>query len=239
MPITIIKKEDKNKTLSEIINDYVQNYSPTSNSVRLMKDINGEEISFRKKNSNYNLFYIPMALVMGVIAYLSLNQDEKKIMVSRRMQLQIDYPGIVNKFTILKGAGMTVSACIEKIIADYDEKYSNQPDKKRYAYEELKIAKEMIANGTPEGKGYLEYGRRCGIHSYIKFGNLLEQNITKGTKGLNQALIAEVNDAYQERRATVRKSIDEAGTKLLLPMGMLLIVSMALILVPALLSIKF
>ena len=81
MPITIIKKEDKNKTLSEIINDYVQNYSPTSNSVKLMKDINGEEISFRKKNSNYNLFYIPMALVMGVIAYLSLNQDEKKIMV--------------------------------------------------------------------------------------------------------------------------------------------------------------
>ena len=239
VPITIIKKEDKDKTLSEIINDYVQNYSPTSNSVRLMKNINGEEISFRKKNSNYNLFYIPMALVMGVIAYLSLNQDEKKIMVSRRMQLQIDYPGIVNKFTILKGAGMTVSACVEKIIADYDEKYSNQPDKKRYAYEELKIAKEMIANGTPEGKGYLEYGRRCGIHSYIKFGNLLEQNITKGTKGLNQALIAEVNDAYQERRATVRKSIDEAGTKLLLPMGMLLIVSMALILVPALLSIKF
>lgn len=103
----------------------------------------------------------------------------------------------------------------------------------RYAYEEMKYARQKMKNGYSECQAYLDYGKRCGIHSYIKFGNLLEQNIRKGTKGLSEILESEVNDAYEERKALARKKGEEAGTKLLLPMGIMLVISMAIIIIPA------
>ena len=58
----------------------------------------------------------------------------------------------------------------------------------------------------------------------------------KGTKGLAEILENEVNDAYEDRKALARKKGEEAGTKLLLPMGIMLVISMAIIIIPAFLS---
>ena len=33
-----------------------------------------------------------------------------------------------------------------------------------------------------------QFGRRCGLYPYIKLGNLLEQNLSKGTKGMKELL---------------------------------------------------
>ena len=146
----------------------------------------------------------------------------------------MDYVPIVNKITILQNAGMTILASWDKIINDY-EKNSKET---RYAYEEMKIARENIRNGCSETVAYIIFGKRCGIHSYIKFSNLLEQNIKKGTKGLKDILNVEVNEAFEERKILAKKKGDEASTKLLIPMGMMLIISMVIIIVPAFLSIK-
>ena len=54
--------------------------------------------------------------------------------------------------------------------------------------------------------------------------------------GLSEILESEVNDAYEERKALARKKGEEAGTKLLLPMGIMLVISMAIIIIPAFLS---
>ena len=90
--------------------------------------------------------------------------------------------------------------------------------------------------GYSETEAYLEFGRRCGIHSYVKFAGLLEQNIKKGTKGLKEILNNEVTEAFEERKALARKRGDEAGTQLLIPMVIMLIISIVIIIVPAILS---
>ena len=33
-----------------------------------------------------------------------------------------------------------------------------------------------MKGGVPEGKAFEEFGRRCGLQSYMKLGGLLEQN---------------------------------------------------------------
>ena len=171
-----------------------------------------------------------MALVLYMVKGKELQEYEDK----RKKHLEIDYVTIVNKITILHSAGMTILAAWDKVISDYEK--NKNISGMRYAYEEMKHARQKMKNGNSECQAYLDYGKRCGIHSYIKFGNLLEQNIRKGTKGLAEILENEVNDAYEDRKALARKKGEEAGTKLLLPMGIMLVISMAIIIIPAFLS---
>ena len=108
----------------------------------------------------------------------------------------------------------------------------------RYAYEEMKIARYRMKSGVPEAEAYAEFGRRCDTASYIKLGCLLEQNIKKGTKGLKSILEGEVREAFADRKLLAKKKGEEASTKLLLPMLLMLLVSMAVVIVPAFMSMN-
>ena len=220
IPLTINKAgRKKSEIIDESIEKYIDEYTKSDKEVELMNSINDEEVEFVEKKKK-----------SSIIKGKELQDYEDK----RRKQLEIDYVTMVNKITILHSAGMTILAAWDKVISDYEKNKSTLG--MRYAYEEMKYARQKMKNGYSECQAYLDYGKRCGIHSYIKFGNLLEQNIRKGTKGLSEILESEVNDAYEERKALARKKGEEAGTKLLLPMGIMLVISMAIIIIPAFLS---
>lgn len=91
----------------------------------------------------------------------------------------------------------------------------------------------QLQNGGSPGKAFGEFGRRIGLHSYMKLGNLLEQNIRKGTKGLGELLQAEVYQALEERSHQIRRRGDEISTRLLIPMFMMFGVVIVIILIPA------
>ncbi len=93
-----------------------------------------------------------------------------------------------------------------------------------------------IRNGRPEGQAYTEFGRRCGTYPYIKFGNILEQNLKQGIAGISRALEREMTDALEARKNLALKRGEEAQTKLLLPMFLMLGIVLVILLVPAFLS---
>lgn len=66
----------------------------------------------------------------------------------------------------------------------------------------------------------------------------MSQNLRKGTKGLTQLLKAEALQAFEDRKANARKRGEEAGTKLLLPMFLMLSVVLVIVIVPAFLSMQ-
>jgi hypothetical protein len=72
------------------------------------------------------------------------------------------------------------------------------------------------------------------MSSYNRLATMLSQNIRKGAANLPMLLKAEADEAFQERKHLARKQGEKAGTKLLVPMIMLLAVAMVLITVPAL-----
>jgi hypothetical protein len=59
-----------------------------------------------------------------------------------------------------------------------------------------------------------------------------------GSKGLCRLLEQESQNALEERRALARKLGEEAGTKMLLPLMMMLGIVIAIIMVPAMLSFQ-
>ncbi len=178
--------------------------------------------------------------VLGIVAsgaiYALEQQKEKQRIEGRQKQLAADYPQLVSQFTLFLGAGMTVRKAWFKMVQDY-EKQKGQKDI-RAAYEEMVYTMHEMQGGISEGECYERFGVRCSLPSYRKFGALLSQNLRKGTKGMSDLLRREALDAFEERKKQARRLGEEAGTKLLGPMFMMLAVVLLIIVVPAFFTIQ-
>lgn len=100
-----------------------------------------------------------------------------------------------------------------------------------------KTCREM-ESGHTEAESYENFGRRCKVQAYVRFGALLSQNLRKGTRGLTELLKMEAIQAFEDRKARARRLGEEAGTKLLLPMFLMLTVVLVIVIVPAFLSMQ-
>ena len=90
-----------------------------------------------------------------------------------------------------------------------------------------------MKNGVSESAAYENFGKRCGLPCYIKLGTMLSQNLQKGSRGLVGILEKEAVSALEERKNAAKKLGEQAGTKILFPMIMMLGVVMAALIVPA------
>ena len=70
----------------------------------------------------------------------------------------------------------------------------------------------------------------------MKFSSLLAQNLKKGSRELLSMLEIETKEAFEERKNQAKRYGEEAGTKLLIPMIMILLVVMIVIMYPALVN---
>ena len=106
----------------------------------------------------------------------------------------------------------------------------------RYVYEEMLCACREMKSGVPEGTAYENFGRRCGLPKYVKFGSLLSQSLKKGSKGLPEILAREARAAMEERKSMARKLGEQAGTRLIFPMILMFGVVLTVLIIPAFLS---
>ena len=181
----------------------------------------------------------PLAL-LGISAALLLELKERRDQESRRdarkRQLLLDYSEVLSRLIIFLGAGMSIRTAWDRIGEDYARGRKEGRLPERHAYEEMCTASSQMRTGIPEGKAFADFGRRCGIPQYIKLGGLLEQNRKNGSKNLRDVLKLEMADAFELRKHQARRLGEEAGTKLLAPLFMLLTVVMVMIAVPALME---
>lgn len=212
--------------------------------VDLPEEISGYPVTFfRKPEQNGSLFLF--AGIIGIAAiFLLYDRKLQEKLEKRQDQMTADFAEIVSKLTLLYEAGLSIHGAFERIVKDYERRLrrngkSADPGREEYhyAYREMKLALEKIRSGESEEDAYAGFGRRCAIHSYMKLGNLLKQNLNKGARGMQDLLMEEVEQAQELRKRIARKKGEEAGTKLLIPMVMMLLVVIAIIAVPALMSI--
>lgn len=194
-------------------------------------ELEGKKLTWsgQKSTAWIGVFFIA-ACTSGAVYFLK-DEDLKKEVKKREEEMRRAYPGVVSKLSIYLGAGMTVKMAWEKICADYDKR---KPENRRnHIYEEMKITSKEMKSGISELSAYERFGKRCGIQLYSKFSALLTQNLRKGSTRLGPLLKEESRLAFEERKNFARKAGEEAGTKLLMPMMMMLCVVMLMILLPA------
>ena len=172
----------------------------------------------------------------GILLLAQKKQKEMQEETQRSRQLLRDYPEIVGKLTLYLGAGMTVKRAFRKVVEDYERQ--KETTGVRCAYEEMQKTLREMESGHTEAESYENFGRRCKVQAYLRFGALLSQNLRKGTRGLTQLLKMESIQAFEDRKARARRLGEEAGTKLLLPMFLMLAVVLVIVIVPAFLSMQ-
>lgn len=223
------KKAEEQKILESV--QRAEEKSREQETLLLPTELEGSKLKWESvKNKTWiTVFFLTICAAFSV--YFLKDEDLKKEKKKRNDQMCLVYPEIVSKLSIYLEAGMTIRKAWEKICADYEIRKSE--GKRNYVYEEMQIAGQEMKSGISEMSAYERFGKRCGIQLYSKFSALLTQNLRKGSTKLGPLLKEESRLAFEERKNAARKAGEEAGTKLLFPMMMMLCVVMLMILLPA------
>lgn len=232
MPMRYSKEELLRKKLEEEI-ESVADKTSEENRLELPETIGDYNLNWTLKDRNTATNLLFLGFLLAALVWIYWDKELEQKMKKRKEQMLLDYPEIINKFTLLVNAGMTVKQAWEKITDDYGKKAGNIQHKKRYAYEEMLVTVHELKLGIPESNAYEQFGRRVGLLPYIKFSSLIAQNLKKGSKGLSELLNKEAFEAFEERKETAKRLGEEAGTKLLIPMMIMLVIVFVIILVPA------
>ena len=208
----------------------------TEKELLLPEEVDGKKLSYyRERDTDYTV--IPFLGVL--LAFLWAAREKMKEQNAKKQREQfllLDYSEIVSKFMVFISAGMTIRTAWERIAVGYENTVQGGTRKPRPAYEEMCHTISQLKSGMAEGRAYGEFGRRCGLQPYVKLAALLEQNRKTGSKNLKAALELEMVTAFEQRKNLAKKLGEEAGTKLLLPLFLMLGVVMIMMVVPAFLA---
>lgn len=201
-----------------------------TDSLILPEEVAGKAIIYSEPGNGGNWYYLLFPVMTAVLVFFVKDKDLKKLSLLRRRQMELKYPEFVSKFQLLLGAGMTVRGVLFRLSEDHSlgEELG----------QELQLLVRDMKNGLP-GKDALDhFGKRSQNPLYMRFSALLIQNMKKGTSDLLPMLEKESAEAFLLRKNHAKQLGEEAGTKLLGPMIIQLLIVMMVIIVPAFLSFQ-
>ena len=230
--VGLTEEERQKKELQEAIAEY--NLAKNDPDYYYLPDQwEGTRLEWKNPGSDTGTFISFLFLIAGAALFVSKRREERTAQLRRREELLIDYPGVIMKFTLLVQAGMTARNIFRKMAVDYQRKKGTRT---RNVYEEILTVCHEMDSGISEMEAYRRFGERCGQVKYKTFATLLIQNLQKGSRHLADTLEKESVEAWDERKRKARVLGEAASTKLLVPMGLMLLVVMAIIMIPACLS---
>lgn len=201
----------------------------------LPQEIAKKDVIWREIKEDYSFIMFAIIILAACSIYVLQDHDLHKKTEERDKSMMAEYPVLINRLTLYLGAGMTIKGAWNKIAGDY-KKSKEKSGERNYAYEEMLFSCYEMQCGVSEGNAYERFGLRCSLVPYTRLVGLLCQSMKKGNAALLGDLQKEAEDAQELRRSLARKKGEEAGTKLLAPMIMMLAIVMVLVMVPAFLS---
>lgn len=236
-PVTLVlpemtAKERDYQELKELL-EHSQKESVTEERWKLPDEWQGRSVAWRQIVEDKSLHLWSAAMAAAVVVFFVLDRDLHEQLEKRKKGLRREYPEIVHKLALYVGAGMTVRGAFQKIAGDYEAK-RRDGGRKSPAYDEIVYTCRELYSGISEGIAYEHFGRRTGLQEYIRLTALLAQNLKRGNSTLLERLREEADKSAEERLQQSKKLGEEAGTKLLVPMVLMLAVVMAVIMIPAL-----
>ncbi len=201
--------------------------------VRLPQEVDGHQIFWKRESAKSGLLVV-LAGVLGAWAYgCREKENEKKKRKLRRQKLLLEYPHMVEQFSMLLGSGMTVPGAWEQILRTG---LRLNPGRQVLYLEEMQLTLREMKEGSGVGESLERFGNRTELAEYRRFASILSQNLQKGTRDVKQQLQTEARSALETRRTNAKRLGEEAGTKLLGPMMCMFVIVLAVVLYPALRS---
>ena len=194
------------------------------------KDI---EITKRQENqggiSGILILFVTVCIFIPLHNYLKLQEEGKKC----QEQAERDFPVIVHLLTLYMGAGLSFFSAVKRINQNY-QKQRELDDSKKYAFEKMMRMEQQMSNGVSQREACQDWGMQFRTDSYQKLSLILIQSFTKGGREAAMLMEAEEREAFHKRIDRAKKEGEEASTRLLFPMILLLCQVMLLVMYPAL-----
>ncbi|MDO4266475.1 MAG: type II secretion system F family protein [Eubacteriales bacterium] len=204
----------------------------------LPEEIAGKPVRYSMKKNRDGLYILILGVLAAVLLFARERTNADKKQKERAAELMIDYSELVSKLTVYLGAGLTIRNAWQRIAGSYQEARRDGTSEKRFLYEEMLTALEDMQKGIPEGSAYRKFAERIRLRPYTRLCALLEQNRKNGGKNLRMLLSAEMEAAFEERKNTAKRLGEEAGTKLLIPLFLMLMIVMVIVVIPAMFSMS-
>lgn len=206
--------------------------------VKLPEEISGYVLNWNAVQEHLPEKILLLGLLLaGMLPLVEQSRDREK-QKKRDFQMKSEYPNVVSSLALLLGCGMTLQGAWNKIAYSYEKKRHNNTNLHCFVYEEMLITSREIESGMGEERAYERFGERCKIADYRRLGSILAQNLRKGTRGIVELLETEAENAFEVRKSTAKKYGEEAGTKLLFPMMLMLGIVMMILIIPAVLAFR-
>ena len=210
----------------------------TNDNYILPQEINGLKVIWGSSENNYFFPLLFLAIILSFLAYFLQEKKLDENIKDRRKQMLNDYYEIVNKLILYINVGVSVKTAFQKMAEEYLDRRNKKLIKFKYAYEELIIMCRKIDNGLSEAAAYELCGKRSELIQYKKLFGYVNQSIKKGSGFVVEKLTAELKEAFELRKASAVKIGEEATTKLMLPMIIMLIIVIGILIIPAFTSFE-
>jgi hypothetical protein len=181
--------------------------------------------------------HLPEILVLlgiGFAVFRMRYRSIEKLTSKMRGSMARDFPDFIGKLTLLLGAGMVLTAAIEKIVADYLSR--NRAVRKREFYEQLvRMTERMAAGNVSLVREFSDIAVRSELRELMRFATVLSDNIDKGSL-LIEKLNMEGETLWNDRKKLAQQEGAIAETKLTFPMCLQLLVVILITIMPAFLE---
>lgn len=223
-----LKKEEGNTSLIREVEAELEELELNSRNdefIELPHNIKGVDIGLKKETNHSSIKVFILGIMACVIALTVKKEKLTKAEKERDNMLIRVYPAFVNKLWLLLGTGMTMKNALSHIVSEAREK--------NILVREIEYSLNQIKTGLDEAFVYEELGRRLDLPMYSRLMNQVSHNLKRGNSSLFEHMEEEVNSSMEMKKDYGKRQGEEASTKLLFPMIMLMAVVMVIVIIPA------
>lgn len=204
--------------------------------LRLPEELEGVALSWTKKQDSLFVKILFLeAIALFVLWYLQKKkQEEEKKKLDE--SIEMDYPDVVEQLALLLGAGMTIRQAWNRIATRYSDKRQKNQVSEKPVFEKIVQMNRRLVEGESESSAYQMFADEIGLMSYQRLIRSLLRNMEKGSTEMYVFLDQESHRAYEQRIHYAKKLGEEASTRMLLPLMLMMFVVMAIAMLPAIVN---
>ena len=238
IPMTIVPREfSENEIFYERLKQKLDENNSnlrTSELMELPNDLDGISLSWEKPKKKTALKVVALTGLLALIVLFKDRLTAGENMKKRKQLNESEYPEFAMKYALLCEAGLTHRQIVERMGDDFKNKREKGP-----IYEELYRSSKRLKAGISLTDSLNEMASDCGVRELSYFVSLINRNIKKGGREIAAEIRKAADESISQKREKIRRKAETAGTKLLLPMALMMVIVFVLIMIPAFESFSF